>query len=188
MKKSFIFYSSWRNTFNMLTPEDAVKLINILCDKSEGIEPVIDSQILKVAFSQIEYLMNVNEEKRQEIIEKRREAGKKGGAPVGNDNAKKNNQNNQNQTKQTKQPDNVNVNVNVNDNVNHNINNIYTSTNILGNFEKKKQLRKQLVEIFSEEAIRYINKSDKSRLIKDYGEDKYYNNSQLIKEYVSIPF
>jgi len=184
MKKSFIFYSSWRSTFNKLTPEDAVKLINILCDKSEGIEPVFDNLIVEVAFTQIEYLMNINEEKRQEIIEKRREAGKKGGAPVGNENANKTSKtskNNQNQTKQTKQPDNVNVNVNVNDNVN----NIYTSTSILGNFEKKKQLRKQLVDIFSEEAIRYINKSDKSRLINDYGQ-KYYDNYKLIKEYVSI--
>jgi hypothetical protein len=170
----------------MLPPEDAVRLINILCDKSEGKETVIDSQILKVAFSQIEYLMEVNEEKRLKKIEANKKNGIKGGAPVGNLNAKKTTQTTQttqNNPKQAKQPVNVNVNDNVNVNVN---NNIYTSTSILGNFEKKKQLREQLVELFSEDAIKYINKSDKSRLIKDYGEDIYYKNSQLIQEYVSI--
>lgn len=186
MKKSFIFYSSWRNTFNKLTPEDAVKLINILCDKTEGTEPVFDNQILEVAFSQIEYLMEVNEEKRQKTIERNRKNGLKGGAPVGNSNAKKTTQttqNNPNNPKQAKQPENDND--NDNDNVNNN--NIYTSTSILGNFEKKKQLRQKLVEIFSEDAIKYIVKSDKSRLVNEYGQ-KYYDNYQLIKEFVSIPF
>jgi hypothetical protein len=112
-KKTFLFYTSWRKNIDMMDDVELRRFINNLCDYSEGKDINLPTRIDQMVWNDVVELLNHNENKRQRIIEKRREAGKKGGAPVGNNNAQKktdvvetnkNNQNNQMVEKQTKQP------------------------------------------------------------------------------------
>ncbi len=89
------------------------RFINNLINYTEGNEIELPTRIDQMVWNDVVELLNHNETKRQRTIEKRREAGKKGGAPVGNNNAQKktdveettkNKQNNQMVEKQTKQP------------------------------------------------------------------------------------
>lgn len=89
------------------------RFINNLIDHTEGRQVDLPTRIDQMVWNDVVELLNHNETKRQRTIEKRKEAGKKGGAPVGNNNAQKktdvdettkNNQNNQNNQMVEKQP------------------------------------------------------------------------------------
>lgn len=94
-----------------------MRAIIAYCDSGCETHPEFDDPVIDMAFDMLAPNCKNDLEKWDEIRQKRSEAGKKGGAPIGNQNASKNKQNNQ---KQTKQPVTVTgtVNVNVNDNVN----------------------------------------------------------------------
>jgi hypothetical protein len=113
-KKTFLFYTSWKKNIDIMDDVELRRFINNLINYTEGNEIQLPTRIDQMVWNDVVELLNHNENKRQRIIEKRREAGKKGGAPVGNNNAQKktnveetnkNNQNNQMVEKQTKQPD-----------------------------------------------------------------------------------
>ena len=122
-KQSFVFYRSFYEVGKKLSPEDKVLFYEGICDYGfNGIEPQFKGT-LEMLWMLIKPQMTANI--------KRYQNGKKGGAPKGNTNAKKQHETTLKQPSKTtettknnqKQPnDNVNVNVNVNDNVNVNVN------------------------------------------------------------------
>lgn len=119
MNESMIFYNSFLEAIEDLPAEDFKKATLAILKYGLQSEITEDAQsgIVKIIFSLVKPQIDANTA--------RRENGKKGGAPKGNSNAKK-------QPKQLKQPmvelncnekqPNVNVNENVNVNVNENVN------------------------------------------------------------------
>ena len=98
------------------------RFINNLINYTENKPIDLPTRIDQMVWNDVVEVLDHNENKRQVVAEKRRIAGQKGGAPVGNNNAQKktdvvdetnkNNQNNQmveEQPKQTKQPEESNV-------------------------------------------------------------------------------
>lgn len=121
MKNSFVFYGDWWNSIKSLPKELGNKLIRAICayalDGEEPTDPAVN-----MALSVIRVSIDRNNERWEEIREKRREAGRKG-AEVTNAESTKKRQVPANVGKCQQNPANpaVNVNVNVNDNVNDNL-------------------------------------------------------------------
>ena len=121
--RSFVFYETYLNSIEELEDEklklEVFRLISHYGIKGEIINDV--SKISKSIFKAHQYNIDKSLERRKIAIEN----GLKGGAPIGNYNAKKNKttENNQNQAnnKQSKEQNNLNVNANVNANSNANI-------------------------------------------------------------------
>ncbi len=106
-RKSFIIRLENREQFEMLTDEQAGKLLKAMCRYSAtGELPDFTDAMLKFAFSMFRGQLDRDAEKYEEVCQKRSENGKKGGAPKGNQNAAKkttkNNQNNQTVEKTSK--------------------------------------------------------------------------------------
>ncbi len=119
-KDSFILYDNYAEQIEFLTDEQAGVLLKAIYAYRNGKPlPVMDSAV-NMAFSFIRSQIDRDQERYDEICEKRRAAGATGGAPKGNQNAKKqpkqanafddnqNAKNNQNKQMQAKQPDNDN--------------------------------------------------------------------------------
>ena len=113
-KKSFVAYADWLEDFEMLSDEEAGKLIKHLLLYVNDKNPIMEDRLLKFAFQPIKRQLKRDLEKYEKVRQKRIEAGKKGGRPK----AKKANGFSEKQSK-AKKPVNVNgnVTVNVNDNV-----------------------------------------------------------------------
>ena len=109
-KKSFVLYTDSAEQFEILSDEQAGKLIKAVFNYAENrILPKFDDGMLIMAFSFIKGQIDRDSEKWEETRKKRAEAGRKGG---------KQTQANASSAKQTKQNQaNQAVNVNVNDNV-----------------------------------------------------------------------
>jgi len=118
MRDSFIFYKSFYDSIKELDPKDQVQIYNAIFKYQFEEEEIELNGVCKSIFILIIPQLEANN--------KRYENGKKGGAPKGNQNAKKTTKK---QPKNNQKQPNVNVNVNVNDNVNDNdiiiTNNIY---------------------------------------------------------------
>lgn len=113
-RKSFVFYGSYDEAIRMLdTAEQRDLLYRAISDFGlRGIYPEdTGDKLVDMALKFVRPLIDANIERK----ERARENGKYGGAPKGNQNAKKTTQNNLNQPKTTKNK--LNVNDNVNDNV-----------------------------------------------------------------------
>ena len=125
MKNSFVLYTNYKQHIDLLNTEEKAQLLDAIFEYAEGNEIELDGAT-KMAFSFIKAQMDRDSDKYQETCEKRKAAGAKGGAPVGNTNAKKQAKqangclNKQNNQKQAKQPDNDNDNDNDNDTDNDN--------------------------------------------------------------------
>ena len=123
-RESFVFYRSFRDAFRALDKDVRLRMYEAIIDYGlDLIEPHFEG-IEKVLWTLIRPQLEANN--------KRFENGCKGGAPMGNQNARKQPKNNQKITEKQpknnqKQPNvNENVNVNVNENVNENVNDIRT--------------------------------------------------------------
>lgn len=119
MKDGLIFYISQYEAIKSLTDEQLGRLYRAIFEKQLGNEVVLEDDI-KIAFNFINNQMVVDNKKYMKKVETLRNNGKKGGAPLGNHNAKKqqNNQNNQIEKKTTlNEKENENVNVNDIDNM-----------------------------------------------------------------------
>lgn len=122
-KKSFVLYTDYANQFEILSDEQAGKLIKAIFEYSENnVMPEFSDGMLIMAFSFIKDQLDRDSGKWEETRKKRAEAGRKGGKQNKQNQANQANayfdkQNEQNQANQA-----VNVNVDVNDNVN--VNNI----------------------------------------------------------------
>ncbi len=90
--KGFVVYHSYGECFEDLSDEEVGILFKAMLSYSETGEIPEMPKPLKVAFRFIKQQMDANKEKYIEKCNKRSEAGAKGGAPKGNQNAKKNNQ------------------------------------------------------------------------------------------------
>jgi len=125
-KKSFIVYQSWREPFDLLTEKEKAQFITNLFKFNNDEEITLDTPMLKMFWTSIEYNLSENDKRYQTS----KTNGAKGGAPKGNKNAiKQPNQPNSTEiqpkqlsVEQNNLNDNVNVNDNVNDNVKENVN------------------------------------------------------------------
>lgn len=120
-KNNFILYTDYFEQLQMLTIEQrGVLLTALMCYQLGEQLPEMD-KITAMCYSFISADVRRNNEKYEEIIEKRRESGRRGGKQT---QANKANAYlaKANQANQASASDNVNVNVNVNDNVNDNDN------------------------------------------------------------------
>jgi hypothetical protein len=97
-KKSFVFYTSWNNAIKQMDEQQLRRFITNLCNYAEGTDVHLDGVVDEIMWSQVKPLLDYNEGKRQKRIEN----GRKGGAPVGNSNATKNNLNQAKQANQAK--------------------------------------------------------------------------------------
>lgn len=118
-KKSFIVYQSWRAAFELLNENEKATFITNLFKFNNNEEIVLDTPMLNMFWKSIEYNLYENDKRYKTSVEN----GSKGGAPKGNQNAKK--QPNQPNSTQ-KQPNQLsveqnNLNDNDNDNVNDNV-------------------------------------------------------------------
>ena len=79
IKKSFIIYLDYEDQFNLLTDEQAGKLIKLIIEyeKTKKVKE-IDDGMIKMAFSFIKAQLDRDAERWQDEIIKRRAAGKKG--------------------------------------------------------------------------------------------------------------
>lgn len=118
MNDSIILYISQYTAIKDLTDEQIGRLFRAIFEKQLGNEVVLADDI-KIAFNFINNQLVIDKNKYKEKCEKNRENGKKGGAPKGNQNAKKT----------TKQPNGLKNNPNDNDNENENENDIYIINN-----------------------------------------------------------
>jgi len=121
-RESFVFYKDWMLTLEQLTDDERLVCYDaIMRYVFYGEEP--KDRFIKIAIQQIILMIDRANGKWDDIRQKRSAAGRLGGAPKGNQNAKNENekQAKTNKNKQNKQ-NKLNVNVNVNDNVNVNVN------------------------------------------------------------------
>lgn len=124
IKKSFILYSDIRETFTALTDEEAGQLIKHILTYVNGIEPIIENRIVKILFEPIKAQLIRDAEKWNQIIDKRKEAGKLGGLAKGSKTKQKVANAKSAKQKLANLAVNDNVNVNVTDNVTVNDNDI----------------------------------------------------------------
>ena len=130
-KKSFVGYCDWRNTFDLLSDDEAGKLIKHFFAYVSDENPVLDDRLLQMAFEPIKTQLKRDLSKYEEVKKKRAEAGRQGGLRSGENRNKQNeasasdvtdleaNEANASGAKQNEanEADNVNDNGNVNDNV-----------------------------------------------------------------------
>jgi len=140
-KKSFVLYSDLIHTVNKLSDEDAGKLLKHLLKYVNDEEPKTDSLIVDIAFEPIKQQLKRDLKDWESKINKRREAGKKGGL------AKASN------AKQSK----ANLAVNVTDTVNVSVNEIKVNT-----FTDKK---KGFILWFNQSKLKYTGKEGKSKVL-----------------------
>lgn len=128
MKNSFILYTEYSKHIGLLNMEQRGVLFTAIMSYELGEELPEMEGIVEMAFSFIKERLDKDEKTYQDKIQQCSEAGKRGGAPVGNKNAKKQtkqtdgcsdcfeqaetNENNQTAEKQTKQAVNEYVTVN----------------------------------------------------------------------------
>lgn len=103
-RQTFVFSLEWHEVLMDYAPEVRLEVYDAIMEYARsGTVPDL-KPLSKMAFSFIQKDMDRNTQRYEEIVEKRKVAGRKGGAPVGNDNAAKTSKNNQNKQKQPKQP------------------------------------------------------------------------------------
>ena len=141
-KDSFVLYTKYIDTFKELTDEQAGKLIKVILEYVNDMNPEPEG-LIKIAFIPIKQQLKEDLAKWKEEKEKRSIAGRKGmesryssvNKELTNDNnvSKCYNKTNNVKNELTNLTDNVNVYVNVNDNVFNNNNNIITNNTITNN-------------------------------------------------------
>lgn len=118
IKKSFIAYSDWKETFDELPNEEAGKLIKHIFAYVNNENPITDSILIKAVFANIKSTLNRDMEKWETQLQQRKEAGKKSAelrATKDNERSTSVDETTRNST------DNVSVSDNVSDNVNDSV-------------------------------------------------------------------
>ena len=117
-RESFVFYRSFRDAFRALDKDVRLRMYEAIIDYGlDLIEPHFEG-IEKVLWTLIRPQLEANN--------KRFENGCKGGAPIGNQNARKQPKDNRETTKKQPKNNQKQPNVNENENVNENVNDIRT--------------------------------------------------------------
>lgn len=78
-KRTFILYTDYKDRFEKLSNSQFGELMRLVFDYEMGIEPETDDIAVEVAFGVIRYDLDKNRAKYEEIVEKRREAGRNKG-------------------------------------------------------------------------------------------------------------
>lgn len=78
MRNSFVLYTDYKQHIDLLSVEEKAQLLDAIFSYAEGNEVDLDG-MAKMAFSFIRSQMDKDNEKYQQICEKRRNAGQKGG-------------------------------------------------------------------------------------------------------------
>ncbi len=104
-KNSFLLYLSYNKSVRLMTREDAGELFQAILRYAAGEEVGELSYPVQLVFAYIQERMDYDCDKYTETCEMRAESGKKGGAPKGNQNARKKQPKQPKQAKQAKQPD-----------------------------------------------------------------------------------
>ena len=141
-KNSFVIYHNYRDTLEDLTDEQVGQLFRAIFNyEIDRTEPKF-SGVLNVAFKFIKKDLDINLTKYENICNRNRKNGQNGGAPVGNQNARK-------QPKQPKQPDNDNDNDNDNE-----YDNVYEddNDNILVSKKERKEENNNINDIINTHA------------------------------------
>lgn len=125
MKESFVFYRSFYEAIKDLKIKDKLQVYEAICELSLNQKEIKLTGMSATIFKLIKPQILANYE--------RYENGKKGGAPIGNQNARKTTKNNQwsfskTTKKQPNENDNVNENVNDNENVSDRLKTTYSPT------------------------------------------------------------
>lgn len=199
MKDSFVFYKDWYDSLQELNDEEKFACYDAIFKYAfEGIEP--NDKFIRMCIKLIMSFIDNNEEKYARIIERRKEAGRKGGLKrIANIQANQANQANasfvkqikQSQANQANQADNVNDNDNViidtpvsNDTSVSNDNNLFIdldkpkSTSFENDAEAK--IQKEIIQFFNSE-IKKAN-SQIPPVKKIVGQRKGFLNGRL-REY-----
>lgn len=82
-KKSFIAYVDWKTIFDMLSDDEAGKVVKHLFSYVSDENPELDDRILKMAFEPIKLQLKRDLDKYEQVKERRAEAGRKGGLKSG---------------------------------------------------------------------------------------------------------
>ena len=88
-KKSFYLFNDTEKVFEMLTDEEAGKLIKHLFSYVNGKESELNDRLLEVAFEPIRLQLERDMKKYESVCERNRENGLKGGRPKKKRNPKK---------------------------------------------------------------------------------------------------
>lgn len=135
LNQSFVLYTNYYDILADLSNEKLGELFRAILEyKTTKKQPVVSVDLL-VVFKFIKNQLDIDEEKYNKKRLKCSENGQKGGAPKGNQNAKK-----QPKTTQIKHNDNDNDNVNDNDNDNVNVNVNDNVRNVIRNIPTKKEI------------------------------------------------
>lgn len=155
MKESFVFYKSFYESIKEVDDNIQLELFKAICEYSLNNEEIELTPISRALFTLMKPIIDSATKRYVASVEN----GKKGGAPKGNQNAKKQPKNNlkqpnNNLTKTKEQPKN-NLNDNVNDNDNDNIYN-YISENFGITINGTNLLKLQKwEEIFTNDILKY---------------------------------
>jgi hypothetical protein len=80
-KKSFIFYTSWKNNISLMDDAELRRFINNLITHTEGGEVELPSRIEQMVWNDLVEVLNHNERKRERAAERSRKNGQLGGRP-----------------------------------------------------------------------------------------------------------
>lgn len=112
-RKGVLVFNSWLDVMiDVLTPEQTIEILQLIRATSKGEDYEIKDDALRIHWFYMSQTLDASIDKYDSLCARRSEIGKLGGAPKGNQNARKNNQNNQKQPNDEKQPMNKNKNKN----------------------------------------------------------------------------
>ncbi|MEI8203915.1 MAG: DUF6291 domain-containing protein [Bacteroidota bacterium] len=85
----FLFYVNWREQIELLDDSEVRRFINNLCNYAEAKEPELQTKADKLVWNGVLPALEVNMKKYNAKVESNRVNGRLGGAPVGNQNARR---------------------------------------------------------------------------------------------------
>ena len=154
-KNSFVLYMDYKEKFSKLNNAQFGELMRMVFDYEMGIEPVTDDVMVDISFDVIRYDLDKNRAKYEEIVEKRREAGKSKGKQIeASDSKCKQMQANANTSKQ-ETPDSDSVSDSVSDSDSVSVNDSVTQTMSVKKEKNKKEKRKRFTPPAPEEVMDY---------------------------------
>lgn len=156
-KNSFVLYMDYKEKFSKLNNAQFGELMRMVFDYEMGIEPVTDDVMVDISFDVIRYDLDKNRAKYEEIVEKRREAGKsKGKQTEASDSKRKQMQASANTSKQkTPDSDSVSDSDSDSDSVSVNDSDSVTQTMSVKKEKNKKEKRKRFTPPTLEEVMDY---------------------------------
>ena len=173
---TMIIFTSYGEKFKRLTDEEFGMLVRAMIDyQLNGTIPAFDNFNVSLSFDVVKADLDAVNSKYEEVCRKRSEAGKKGGAPIGNNNASKDKGNNQMLEETSKTTKNKQNNLKDKDKDNDNDNDNNTKKNV----KEKDRVR----HIYGEYKHVRLTDEEYNRLVADYGESETAGAIRILDEY-----